>query len=283
MRLGVRAHDFGKNSAEVMAQKVSEAGFTSIQLALSKAIDGIDTSYGKLNPGMAFYFKDVFAKKNIQIAVLGCYINPVNPDIDERKRELDRFKEHIRFARDFGCSVVGTETGSLKLNNSYNNDNESEEAFEIFMESLNELVKEAEKFGVIVGIEGVKSDVISSPQKMKRALDTIGSRNLQVIYDPVNYLSLENYKNQDNLIKEAFELFGDSIAIVHAKDFVIKNGTIVTTAPGKGELNYELLLKFIKERKPFINILLEDIKEMDMEESMRFIRNIYNNSDGLIC
>lgn len=274
--LGGRAHDFGMHTVEVMAKKVSKIGYSSIQLALTKAIYGMDFSLGTLSPGMAFYICDTFAKENVHIAVLGCYINPIHPDIDERKSQLDRFKEHIRFARDFSCSVIGTETGSLNMDYSYKNENESEEAFGTLIESLRELVVEAEKFGVIVGIEGGKNEVISSPRKMKRVLDIIISNNLQVIYDPVNYLSVGNYINQDDIIKEAFELFGDRIVIVHAKDFHIVEGTIKTTAPGKGSLNYELLLKFLKARKPFVNILLEDIDETEMEESMKFIRDVYD-------
>ncbi|MBC8062142.1 MAG: sugar phosphate isomerase/epimerase [Clostridiaceae bacterium] len=275
--LGIRAHDFGKNTVEILAKKVSEKGFFSIQLALLKAIDGIDFSLGKLSPGMAYYIKDTFAKENIQIAVLGCYINPIHPDIDERRKQLDRFKEHIRFARDFGCSVVGTETGSLNFGDSYKNENESEEAFETLIESLKELVKEAEKFGVIVGIEGGKNEVLTCPKKMKRALDIIQSNNLQVIFDPVNYISLENYKDQDNMLKEAFDLFGDRIVMSHAKDFLVKDGFInKATAPGKGSLNYELFLRLLKERKPFVNILLDEVAEADMEESMKFIRNLYD-------
>jgi len=274
--LGIRAHDFGKHSVEVMAKKVSERGYSSVQLALLKAIDGIDTSLGKLSPGMAFYIKDTFSKENVQIAVLGCYINPIHPDIEERTKQLNRFKEHIRFARDFGCSVIGTETGSLKVDDFYKNENESEEAFQTLIESLKELVKEAEKFGVIVGIEGGKNEVLTSPKKMKRVLDIIESNNIQVIYDPVNYISMENYENQDNMIKEAFELFGDRIVVVHAKDFLVENGLIKTTAPGKGSLNYELFLKLIKERKPFVNLLLDEVEEKDMEESMKFIRHVYD-------
>jgi sugar phosphate isomerase/epimerase len=274
--LGGRAHDFGKQTVEIMAKKVSHKGYSSIQLALAKAIEGIDTSLGKLSPGMAFYIKDTFAKQNVQIAVLGCYINPIHPDIDERRKQLDRFKEHIRFARDFGCSIIGTETGSLKMDDSYKNENESEEAFETLIVSLKELVSEAEKFGVIVGIEGGKNEVLTSPKKMKRALDMIESNNLQVIYDPVNYISISNYENQDNMIKEAFELFGDRIVVVHAKDFVVEDGSIKTTAPGKGDLNYELFLKLVNERKPFVNLLLDEVDERDMEESMKSIRNIYD-------
>jgi sugar phosphate isomerase/epimerase len=274
--LGGRAHDFGKLEIKELAAKVSKQGYSCIQLALTKAIDGIDFSLGKLSPGMANYVKDSFWKENVRISVLGCYINPIHPDVIERKKHLDRFKEHIRFASDFGCGVVGTETGSLKSNGLSDYDNESVEAFETLILSLRELVTEAEKFGVIVGIEGGKNEVVTTPLRMRKVLDQIPSNNLQVIYDPTNYLSYENFKDQDEIIKEAFELFGDRIIVVHAKDFMVKDGKINTIAAGKGNLNYELILKLIKVKKPFINILLEDIKEVDMDESMMFITEIYN-------
>ena len=276
MILGGRAHDFGKLPVEELASKVSKQGYSYIQLALSKAIDGIDTSLGKLNPGMANYIRDIFKSENVGIAVLGCYINPIHPNIEERKKQIDRFKEHIRFSRDFGCSIVGTETGSLRVDDSIEYDNESKSAFETLIYTLKELVKEAEKFGVIVGIEGGKNEVVTTPEKMRRVLNLIPSNNLQVIYDPTNYLSAYNFKNQDEIIKEAFELFGDRMVVLHAKDFVIENGEIVTVAAGTGYLNYELILGLLKKKKPFINILLEDIKEADMDGSMSFINEIYN-------
>ena len=278
MILGGRAHDFGRLPVEELALKVSKQGYSYIQLALAKAIDEIDSSLGKLSPGMANYIRDIFNNENISIAVLGCYINLIHPNVDERKNQLDRFKEHIRYARDFGCSIVGTETGSLKAGNSCDYDNESEVAFKTLIQSLRELVKEAEKFGVIVGIEGGKNEVVSTPQKMRRVLELIPSNNLQVIYDPTNYLSPNDFQDQNKIIKEAFELFGDKMVALHAKDFVISNGKVITVVAGKGELNYGLILKLIKGKKPFIDILLEDIKEVDMDASMRFIADTYNRA-----
>ncbi|WP_312887363.1 sugar phosphate isomerase/epimerase family protein [Clostridium lacusfryxellense] len=203
-------------------------------------------------------------------------MNHIHPNICERRKGIDRFKEHIRFARDFKCSIVGTETGTLKVDGVRDYDNESEGAFETLTESLKELTTEAEKFVVIVGIEGGKNEVVTSPKKMRRVLDLIPSNNLQVIYDPTNYLSITNFKDQDEIIKDAFNLFRDRIVVMHAKDFVVSNGKIITVAAGKGRLNYKLILKLLKDKKPFINILLEDIKEVDMDESMRFIENVYS-------
>lgn len=275
MIIGVRAHDFGKQNIEDLAKKIGNKGFPCIQLALGKAVAGIDSSLGKLNPGMANYIRETLYKENIHVAVMGCYINPIHPDPIERRKSLERFKEHIRYARDFGCSIVGTETGSMNADFSYNPATHSEEALQILIESVKELVEEAEKFGVLVCIEGVTSHSVSTPQKMKRVLDTIQSNNLQVIFDPVNFLSIENYQNQDEIIKESFELFGDRIVILHAKDFIIEDGKMVTVETGKGLLNYELLIKLTKVQKPYIQVLLENATEDTAQASKKYIEDIY--------
>jgi L-ribulose-5-phosphate 3-epimerase len=276
MNLGVRAHDIGTLSVEELAEKVAEKGFSAVQLALAKALVGVNSELGAQSPGMAKYIGNTFAKNNVQIAVLGCYINPVDPDLEFRRKSLDRFKEHIRYARDYGCSIVATETGSFNSDYSFHPDNHSEKGFQTIVESIKELVEEAEKFGVIVGVEAVTKYTINSPKTMKRLLDAIPSNNLQVVFDPVNVLDMDNYKNQDEVIKEAFELFGDRIVIIHAKDFSVEEGEVKTVPVGKGSLNYELILKELKQRKPYINVLMEDTRDPYLDDSAKYLREIYS-------
>lgn len=274
MNIGIRCHDFGKNSLEEQVQKVKGKGFSAVQLAVGKAIEGINFNSGCLSPGLAHHIGAAFQSSNIQIAILGCYINPVSPVLTERRKSLERFKEHIRYARDFGCSIVATETGSLNEDMSFAEENHGEEAFSVILESVTELVREAEKFGVIVGIEGVTVHTINTPTRMKRLLDEVASNNIQVVFDPVNFLNIKNYERQDEMIKEAIELFGDRIVAIHAKDFIVEDGHMKIVPAGRGQLNYKLLMKLIKDKKPFVNILLEDIKEEFMEESVNFLKNI---------
>ncbi len=274
MILGVRAHDYGKTSVEELAKRIAAKGFTSVQLPLSKAIANIDTGLGRLNPGMAGYIRDVFAVHNIKIAVLGCYIHLVHSDPRIRHHGLASFKEHLRYARDFGCCIVGTESGSVNPGGP-SSENHTEEAFQTLIESLTELVAEAEKFGVMVGIEGVAKETLSTPEKIKRLIDTIKSNNLQIIFDPSNLISEDNYQSQDEIYEKSFELFGDRIVIIHAKDFVIENGKKQLVQVGKGILNYELLLKLIKTRRPYINVLLEGASPETAVESGEFLKTIY--------
>jgi L-ribulose-5-phosphate 3-epimerase len=282
MMLGVRAHDFGKLPAEELAAKISEKGFSSVQLALSKAIAGLDQKYGHLNPGLAYHVRKAFDRHNIQIATLGCYNNLIHPDREERKELINKFKEHIRYARDFGCSVVATETGSMNADYSFNTENRSDYAFKILLESVKEIVEEAEKFGVIVGIEGVTQHVVYSPERMKELLSIVGSNNLQVVFDPVNFLSPEIYINQDDIIEKSIKLFGERMVAIHVKDFKVENGKIYSVQPGCGSFNYKLLFDYIKINKPYINLLLEDADLNNVGRTMEFLQSIYNKEVNVL-
>jgi sugar phosphate isomerase/epimerase len=270
----VRAHDFGCLSAGELASKIAAKHLDCTQLALGKAIAGLTLKPGVLNPGLAFEIGKAFQKQGVQIAVLGCYVNPIHPDPTIRKSLLGLFKDHLRYARDFGNGLVALETGSVNADYSPHRENHREYAFQDSLASIAELVAEAEKFGVIVGIEAVASHVVSTPQKMRRMLDGVASNNLQVVFDPVNLLSLDNHQEQERVIGESFELFGDRIAIIHAKDFVIEDGHFEFARAGCGKLRHDLVMKFAVEQKPGISIVLEDTNERTVEDSRQFLRQV---------
>jgi len=277
MNLGIRAHDLNSKSLEGLAKEAAANGFSAIQLALAKSFPDLNLKRGSLSTGLGAHINGAFYQSGVQIAVLGCYINMIHPLQEIRQQELERFKEHLRYARDFGCSIVGTETGNVNEVIEYTEENFTEEAFQKVALSVKELVAEAEKFGVIVGIEGGINHPIHTPERMRRLLDIIYSNNLQVIYDPVNFITLDNCNNQEKLFQEAIELFGDRIAIVHLKDFMIEAGKIITVPVGKGILDYEKLFTMLKKSKPYMYYLMESTVDPHIEESAKFIRNVYNS------
>lgn len=273
--LGVRAHDFGKLPAPVLADKIASYGLKGIQLALAKAIEGINSDTGALSPGLAGMLRETFAQRGIHVAVLGCYVNICHPDPAERTKLISRFKEHLRFARDFGTSVVATETASLNADWSYHPDNGSEGAFNLAVNSVAQLVEEAERFGVFATIEGVSHHVMSTPQRLRRMIDSVKSTNLQILFDPVNLLSADNYEQQDRIMEESFDLFGDRIIMIHAKDFVIENARFRSVPAGYpgGRLNYELFARLLKQRKTAIDVLLEDTAPETLAASVARLRS----------
>ena len=276
MRIGVRAHDFGRLPVETLAERIAGRGLSCVQLTVSEAIAGLEVAPGRLNPGLANHIGETFRRHGVQIAVLSCYINPIHPDPAERGRQIGLFKEYLRFARDFGCGLVATETGSLNPDFSFHPENHSEASFQTMLRSVGEMVEEAEKWGVGVGIEGVAHFVASDPRRIRRLLDSLPSDHVQIVFDPVNLLTPDNHPQQDRIIEESFDLFGDRIAAVHAKDFRVEDGRLRTVQPGEGRLNYRLLVRLIEARKPHLNVILEDTQLPALETSLRFLRGLAN-------
>jgi sugar phosphate isomerase/epimerase len=274
VRIGVRAHDFGRLPAGDLAAKIAAKHLDCTQLAPGKAIAGLDLKPGILSPGLAFEIGRPFRTHGVQIAVLGCYVNPIHPDPVTRESLLSLFKEHVRYARDFGNGLVALETGSVNADYLPHPENHSEAAFQQSLSSIAELVAEAETFGVIVGVEPVASHAVSTPRKMRRMLDEVGSNNLQVVFDPVNLLSPDNYHEQERVIGESIQLFGDRIAIIHAKDFVVEKGLLTFARAGLGKLRHDLVMKFAVEQKPGVSIILEDTNEETAQESRDFLRRV---------
>lgn len=276
MKLGVRAHDFGQLPADQLAACIAQQGLSCVQLAPPKAIaDYAGNGDQPLTPAFARRVRDVFQGHGVEISVLGCYVNLGDPDETRRRPQLERFKNYLRLAHDFGCGIVGTETGSLNGDFSRHADNQGETAFQIVLESVRELVREAARCNVMVCIEPVERYVISSPQRLRRLLDEVSSPHLQVIYDPVNLLWSSNHERQDEIMNEAHALLGDRIRIVHAKDFTVQDGAFSEQPAGGGQLHYSNLMRWLKTNAPDVPVLLENTDPSSIAETISFMRAAY--------
>jgi sugar phosphate isomerase/epimerase len=274
IRIGLRAHDYGCLPPAELARTVAAYGAESVQLALSKALS-CPPAAGSLSPGYARSLRKTFEEKGVAIAVLGCYINPVHPDRDERERSLRLFEEHLRFSRDFGCSLVGTETGSCNPDCSWHPDTKKRETFDLLCFSLERLLKTAETCGSMVGIEAVADrHTLSSIELTEKILERFPSPALALIYDPVNLIPEGGLtRSQAEFFGEALDAFGSRIMAVHLKDFRMEGGKKIGDLPaGAGELDWPCLLAFLMEKKPGVDLLLENSGPMTGRGCIAFLR-----------
>ena len=84
MKIGVRAHDYGKMEIEQLAKTLHSVGYEAAQLALPKAFAGID-SYEDITLSHLDRIRNAFEKNGIEIPVFGCYMDLGNPDESVRR------------------------------------------------------------------------------------------------------------------------------------------------------------------------------------------------------
>lgn len=278
IQFGLRLHDGEKLPVEQLLPLVRRKGFTCVHMALSKSMPGVPCTPEALTPGYAIYLRRLFEKNGLDIAVLGNYLNLAHPDGAALAAIQEKYYAHIRFASLLGCGMVGTETGAPNPEYRFCPECRGEEALAVFIRNLKPVVRCAERFGVIVAIEPVVKHIVYDARRARRVLDEIGSPNLQILFDPVNLLSMENVDRREEVIGEAIELLGKDIAMLHLKDFLREDagGQLKAAAPGTGGMDYTQVLRFAKEKKPYIFATLENTTPENAENCRIFLQKQYD-------
>lgn len=280
LQLGMRAHDFsGAKPAAEFIKDISHAGIRHVQLAFEKSFSDLDVSTGHYSAGLGNYIASLMNKNDLHCAVLGCYINPVVPDEQLRKKEVARFVERLRYAKHMGADMVGTETGRYSVDFSVTGATESEKCYQTLLKSFSEICTHAQALGVVVGVEGVFDHTLSTPKKMKRFLDDLACPNIEVILDFANLISPQttDRQTQQKIAQQAFELYGDRISVLHLKDCVFDAaGVQKCVEPGTGLIDQKPVMQFVKQSKPYIIGLLEESNPARFEKDCAFYTQLWN-------
>ena len=271
MSIGIRLHDGAQGALKERAASVRAQGFECVHLALSKTLAPEYMQPHMLTAGLADYVRRELG--GLDVAVLGCYLQLATPDEKRWQANLAKYIAHLRMARWLGAGVVGTETDRANLENRYDPaETHSEDALKLLIDRLFPVVEAAEKLGSVLAIEPVYTHIVSTPQRARRVLDAIHSPNLQIIFDPVNLLHGDNLARRDAVMAEAMELLGDDIQVIHMKDYdaVEPDGGLHACAAGSGLMRYDDIFRFVREKKPFVHMTLEDTRPENAEQARAF-------------
>ena len=246
MNIGIRLHDTKPGILKERLAFAKAQGFSCAHVALSKVLDdfSMEDAPRKLTEEYARSVRKDFDESGLECAVLGCYLNIADPDPERRAKTQEIYKAHLRFAPMIGARVVGTETFA-NPESGFADPTKDEEAFRLFMDSLEPLVRCAEENGAVLAIEPVWSHIIATPERAVRMLEELPSDSLQIILDAVNLVSPENAGKTEDIIRNAISLLGDRVRILHMKDFVMTpEGKMDACACGLGSMKYDQLLAF---------------------------------------
>jgi len=269
MKLGVRAHDFGRYTADALAEMIKKEGFECVQLAPAKAITGIER-IADINAAHLEEIKSAFTRYDLGIAVLGCYIEPSIDDEAARLENVRIFCDNLRHAKVIGAGVVGTETTRMDTKAPAE---EREKAYARLKDSVLRMVEVAENVGVPIGIEPVAEHTLNTPELTRRLLDEVKSSQLRLIFDPANLLLPETVHEQGRIFTEMFELNGNDIAVMHIKNIVIENGEKIWSNIAKGVIDYAPVFAWLRENTPQMTLLCDQVRMDSYKEDLNTLRD----------
>jgi len=273
--IGVRAHDYGKSTIEDLAVRIKRDGYKTTQLALKKALIDSDKLESVLNKAYSKKINRVVTKAGIETSVLGAYLNYAGLDDTRRSYNIIILKKHIEIAKTLGCRMVGTETGSLNDDYSPHDENHGEAAYLRFKEVIEEAVNLADKEGIYLAVEAVSHHIIHTPERMNRLVRDINKDCLKVIFDISNLMTEDNWKEQEEIMSQAFRLLADKILVVHVKDFDFIDGKKVIVPLGQGKLNLDFLMEEVKKSSEKIDLLGENVREDKLKETYDIIASYF--------
>lgn len=270
IRLGVRAHDYGKSAPARLFERIHEDGFNAAQLAFKKAITGVN-QFSDITPAVIGEADRAAKEQQIHIAVLGVYIEPSLVDDSLREKNVSEFVSSLPIVKQLGADCIGTETTKRELQPQATR----KEALDALYRSLWKIMSVAEEQKITVAIEPVAIHTVNTPECAVEVLKTIASPYLKVIFDPVNLLTAENFPEQDRLWDRFFELVEDRIAAVHMKGARMdSHGKLTGCSFSDSQVHYSYLFEKLKKLPYDFSILREEIDPRNAKEDFRFLREL---------
>lgn len=270
MKYGCRAHDYGKQSAAALAQALHLAGYDAAQLAMPRAIQGIE-NYADIKEAQLLEIRSAFTEANVEISVLSCYMDLAAADSAVRMTGVENICHRLHDQKLLGARQVGSETA-------YRTCTEAEKAAALprMLDSVLRIVDEAARIDAVFALEPVDFHPLCSPEILQKILETVGDPlHLKVIFDPVNLLNTASVTRQEETWRAWIQAIGGQLGAMHIKDAcVLPDGKRRLTPLGQGQMDYSVIRAWLHKDYPAIPLLRDEVILPSAADDLVFMRNL---------
>jgi sugar phosphate isomerase/epimerase len=273
VRIGIFAKTFSRPSLEGVLDAVVGYGIRETQFNMSVA--GLPSMPDGIDPALADRLREACAKRDVTVAAVSGTFNMAHSEEEVRRDGLRRLGVIAGSCERLGTSTITLCTGTRDREDMWRRhpDNGTPEAWRDMLATVQEALETAEEHGVTLAFEPEINNVVHSAGKGRRLLDEMRSPRLRVVMDAANLFDTvdpaRRLSRSEQILDEAFEMLGDDIVIVHAKDVRV-SGEVV--AVGKGDLDYGLYLKHLSEAGYGGPLLMHGLADEEVEGSLAFLR-----------
>ncbi len=268
MRIGVCTTDFTVRPALELFQRVKELGFACVQFAFASVTEtgfepsGVYEIPFNVSADALDAIRAASAQTGVDIVAVNGTYNMAHPDAAMREEGIARFEGFAQAVVALGVQYISLCSGTRNSDHlwTHHPDNGTPEAWDDALDSLKRASAVAERLGLVLAIETEANNVIDTPEKARRMLDSVGSPALGMIMDCANLFhhGTAYRKNVDNTMMEAFAAYGRDVVLAHGKDICEGDG-IQFCPTGQGIVNYPLFYSLLEEYKYQGDMLLHGI------------------------
>jgi len=196
---------------------------------------------------------DISKRNDLIIGEVGAWSNPLSLNENERKSAMEYIKKQLALADDVGASCCVNISGARgEIWDGCYKDNYSHDTYAMIVEYVREIIDAVKPTRTFFTLECMPWMYPDSPENYLQLLKDIDRPAFAVHLDFVNMInSVDRYLNASEFIKSCYQLLGPHIKSVHGKDVFMSHNrlpcNINEVAPGKGIIDYELVLKLTRE------------------------------------
>ena len=269
MRIGVLSSDITRRAnTDELFGAIASYGFESAQLSFSSVPEanfigsGQFEFPGRIDDEVISLIRESAKKHNVEIIAVSGTFNMAHPDYEVRKEGVERFAGLAKITQKLGVRFISLCAGTRRKESlwTYHPENSTPQAWDDMICTVKECVKIAESFDIVLAVETEAATVIDTPEKAKRMMNEIGSKNLKMIMDCANLFHAGEAKkeNVNRIISHAFEIFGGDVVMAHGKDIAESDG-IKFCPTGEGIVDYRQFIELLKKYNYKGDILLHGI------------------------
>lgn len=224
-------------------------------------------------------YEEAALDHDIVIAEVGAWSNPLHPDQGEKKEALAHCCAQLHLADEIGARCCVNIAGSKDPNrwDGPHPDNFTDDTFDEIVAAVRHIIDTVQPRRTYYTLEPLAWMFPDTADSYLRLIQAIDRERFAVHLDIVNVIRTprEHYRNAD-LIREWFHKLGPYIHSCHAKDTVLEARFTSHTgeaAPGKGNLDYGVLVREIETASADMPLLIEHLKtEEEYDAAARYIR-----------
>jgi sugar phosphate isomerase/epimerase len=217
---------------------------------------------------------------DLLLAEVGAWCNPMDPDPQKAKANLERCKEQLRLADGIGARCCVNIAGSCGAvwDGGYV-ENYAVETRQRIIETTQEIIDAVNPTRTCYTLEPMPWMLPDSPEAYLDLLQAVDRPAFAVHLDVVNMISSpERYFLNTRFIETCFRLLGPHIRSCHVKDTLLEPGltfSVRETACGKGALDIRRYAELAHGTDPDLPFIIEHLRtEEEYAAAVRHVREV---------